>query len=250
MDAHLAVNQKKEVRDGISAIKKLPPKYRDALLAEMGGLLWMDKGSNPYLDARGVEYLHGEEIPYQTVDAAAKFVGTDGKVYSFSALGKEKMGKPKIQKNWQTAKLYIHRVGKEAIIKPFENTLKQMQEKYVDFWMKQMPPVYRDAFLVEACGLFHMPDGTSGLAGGEGQLELRGMMVPYKKTKEGALFMGTDGKEYNFTKLSRERYERIPLVNGLWLNGKYFMSLLGESTFLAAFDKEIETLRANAKAAK
>lgn len=90
-----AINTKMEASKGASSIKSLPRKYRDALLAELSGLLYMDDGRNPYLPETGYEIIEGEKVFYQRIDTAARFVASDGRVYNFAALAFDKMSKPK-----------------------------------------------------------------------------------------------------------------------------------------------------------
>lgn len=241
--SNMSANLKKDLKEGVLAIKRLPTKYKDALLAEAAGLLWMDNGKNPYKNDMGSDYIMGEAIPFVGVEKAAKFVGTDGKIYNFAALAREKMDKTKIQKNWLMAKYYLYHVGKEAILDSFESNIQLMQEKYIIYWKKKMPVKFRDAFLAEAHGLFHVGKNEPGTTGTEGEDTIRGIKIKYMHAKPGAKYVSTDGKEYDFKAVSKERYDHQPVVQALWVNGKYFMHLIGKDKFMEAFKEEISMMR-------
>lgn len=241
--SNMAVNLKKDLKEGVSAIKKLPPKYRDAVLAEAAGLLWMDNGKNPYTNETGTDHVMGESIPFVWVEKKAKFVGSDGKIYSFDALIRDKADKAKIQKNWRMAKYCLYHVGKEAILDSFESNIQQLQEKYVIHWKKQMPVKFRDAFLAEAYGLFHVGKNEPGTTGTEGEDNIRGLKIKYMHAKPDAKFVSTDGKEYDYKEVTKERCDHQPMVQALWVNGKYFMHIMGKEKFMAAFKEELSMLR-------
>lgn len=239
-----AINTKMEASKGASSIKALPRKYRDALLAELSGLLYMDDVRNPYLSTTGYEIIDGEKVTYQSIDTAARFIGTDGKVYNFAALAFDKMSKPSIQRSWQQSKLYISHVGKDEVLKTFENSIRLMQEKRAEFCLKNMPQKYKDAFLSECAQLLFLDNGESAITNEERSELIKGVRYTYRHVSPGAFFIGSDGKKYDFLAISKERYEKLNRVQTLWQEAKYMISLMGKEEFLLVFRADIAKLRA------
>lgn len=242
--ADVPVNMRKDVQKAVLCIKRLPGKYKEALLAEVYGLLYMNNGNDPFV-GEGADYIENERVPYKSTDNKASFIGTDGKVYNFNTLARDKEKKAKIQDNWIHAKLYLSHVGSKVVRPQLESVLRQMETKWMEFWLKQMPEKYLDAFIAEECGLMYEPGKKkSALTGEMGQESLRGINISYKRYSRDARFTSLDGKEYSFKEISKERYDHLPLVQGLWVNGRYFMFLMGPEKFLSFCAERVEKLKA------
>lgn len=238
------INVKAEASKGASCIKALPVRYREALLAEMSGLLYMDDGSDPYLPGTGYEIIDNQKVTYQNISSAAKFIGSDGKVYSFSAIAYDKMSKARVQKSWQQAKLYISHAGKDEVLRTFEKNIAVLKEKRAAFCLKNMPQEYKDAFLAENSHLLFLQNGESATTDELRSETIRGLKMSYHHIKPGAIFVGSDGRRYDFFALSKTRYEKLSRVQVLWQESKYVMSLMGKEEFLQLFRADIAKLRA------
>lgn len=245
-----AVNVKKDAQKGISAINKLPKMYREALLAEVEGLLYMDNGSDPISNTTGTDKIKGEEIKYKRPQSEARFIGSDGKVYNFITFAREKMKKPKVEENWLLAKLYINHAGKDAVMQAFGKQIHQLALQRGIYCLKNLPTEYRDAFLAEACELLFLDNGESAISDVEKTDLIKGEKIPYKRVMEGARFTGTDGQVYDFLKLGKERHENKPKIQGLWLDAKYIMHRVGKEALLNEFAKEVALLREKNKPAE
>ncbi len=241
--APMAVNVRKDAQRGIAAIKKLPKMYREALLAEVVGLLYMDDGSNAYSNAIGTDKVQGEKITYRTPRSDAKFIGSDGKVYHFGTFAREKKKKPQWESNWKQAKLYIHHAGKDAVMQAFDEQIRQLTLQRGVFCLKLFPQEYRDAFLSEVCGLLFLDNGESAVSDTEKSDFVRGEKIPYMKIKRGAKFVGTDGQIHDFWKLGVERRHNKPHIEAMWRDAKYAMYHVGREALLEDFAEEVAILR-------
>lgn len=113
----------------VSDLRGLPRDIRDALICEKAQFLYMEDGSSPYT-TKTKQWHKTEHVWFLPVKKQARFVGTDGKSYSFYSVI-DKVGKhEKWQQAWRRVKAGMEQMGEETVLAFFEKEVKKMEEYY------------------------------------------------------------------------------------------------------------------------
>ena len=119
-----------EVQQGRYFLKQMSPELRAALFAEMLGLLYLEDGQDAYTGRTLYSTIGGERVPYPEYRDGAKFVDTQGKVYSIAQVRAQGNERERAWRTWWFgAKLAMHRVGQDAIFEPFMAEIQAMREQ-------------------------------------------------------------------------------------------------------------------------
>lgn len=118
-----------EVRRGIYFLKQMNPELRQALFAEVLGLLYLDDGQDAYTGKTRYSTIGGERVPYPEYRAGAKFIDAQGKVHGIAEVRAEANARGKAWRTWWPGvKLNAYRAGQEAIFAPFKAEIEAMRE--------------------------------------------------------------------------------------------------------------------------
>ncbi len=254
-----AVNIKEETRKATNYLKKLKREEREAALAEMAGLLYMEDGSNAYTKEKGrdkVEVKVGKKVvekvsvPHRRVKQGALFVGSDGRVYNFYAALPQSSTNPHKRETWKLAKLYMYRAGKQAVSARFADNLAEMEVRRGIHFLQQMSPELRQALFAEALNLLFMDDGKSGYTGRTLHSTINGERVPFQEPRSGARFMDAQGVKRGFSQVRDEANKHGKAWHTWWPGVKLHMHHVGQEKILAPFAEEIQSMHKHAASRK
>ena len=251
------VNVKEHTRQVNSCMRKMPRAQREAVLAEMRGLLFMENGSSAYSSKRGSETVEVRQrgkvvekvrVPFNYVQQGAKYIGGDGKLYDFYAA---RRGNAALKQDvWKQAKLHIYRAGNEAAFEPFAEELQELEVQRGIYFLRQMTPVLRQALFAEMLGLLYLDGGQDAYTGKTKYSTISGERVPYPEYRNGARFMDAQGNEQGIAQVRAEENERGKAWRTWWPGVKLNMHRAGQKPILAPFRAEIKAMREHASKVK
>lgn len=252
--AAVPVNVREQAQKAASSLRQMPRVQREAALAEMKGLLFMENGSGAYSSKTGsetVEVRQGRKAigkakaPFRHVHQGAKFIGTDGKLYDFYAA--QRSGKGRKTDAWKQAKLHIHRAGAEAAFASFAEDLRELEVQRGIYFLRQMSPELRAALFAEVLGLLYLEDGRDAYTGKTLYTTIGGERVPYSEYREGARFADAQGKAHGIAQVRADADARGKAWRTWWPGVKLNMRRAGQEAILAPFKAEIKAMKGHAK---
>lgn len=238
-------------------LKALPAKVRDAWLAQYGGLLYMPDGANAYNGERSYRRYGTVSVKQQLVvhefKSDALFTDSKGEELNVSEVMSELAKTTKVRGALEHATWCASLVGEDDILCLFPKEMKAMRKFARDAQkrlaektetavkevsseeqslsaarLRQIPQTTREAILAEFLELTFMPNG-------EYPLDSR------KWTRQGAHFIGSDGKEYDF-------WHEHDLISGdLWSQIIQSIKAEGKDQAFAPFARDIEAMKAAAQ---
>lgn len=193
----------------------MPPVLRDAWLAETGGLLFLRNGKSAYTGQKKIDRSEaGYDVPHPGVVMGALFIDSEGKELKLhDVLGE-------YWDQWGRRYNILHTcaflTGKKEILElcPKEVSVMTKYRKMkvtnevsgapgaaeppsdIVGSLNAWPKLAREAFIAERLGLCYMPSGDSGY-------DSRAWV------REGARYVGADGKECDFWKNSNLMSDRM-----------------------------------------
>lgn len=253
-EAAVPVNVREHTRKVTSYLRQMTREQRDAVLAEMRGLLYMENGSSAYSSKSSseivVETVRGNEkmktrVPYRRVQQGAKFIGTDGKLYDFYAARLSVRGRS--VDIWQQAKLHIYRAGEDAAFAAYEKELRALEVQRGRYFLQQMRPELRAALFAEVLGLLYMEDGQDAYTGRTLYSTIGGERVPYSEYRKGAKFVDAQGKVHDIEAVRAAEKERGQAWRTWWPGVKLNMHRAGQEAIFAPYKAEIKAMKEKAK---
>lgn len=251
------VNVKEHTRQVNICLRKMPRAQREAVLAEMRGLLFMENGSSAYSSKRGSELVEVSQrgkvvekvrVPFNYVQQGAKFIGCDGKLYDFYAA---RRGNAALKQDvWKQAKLHIYRAGNEAAFEAFAEELQELEVQRGVYFLRQMTPVLRQALFAEVLGLLYLDGGQDAYTGKTKYSTISGERVPYPEYRNGARFMDAQGNEQGIAEARAAENERGKAWRTWWPGVKLNMHRAGQKPILAPFRAEIKAMREHTRKVK
>ncbi len=248
--AAVPVNVREHTQKVTSYLRQMPRAQREAALAEMKGLLFMENGSSAYSSKKGsetVEVKQGRKVigkakvPFRHVHQGAKFIGTDGKLYDFYAAQRSDKGRK--TDAWKQAKLHIYRAGADAAFTSFAEELRELEVQRGRYFLKQMSPELRAALFAEVLGLLYLEDGRDAYTGRTLYSTIGGERVPYPEYREGAKFVDAQGKVHGIAEVRAAANERGKAWRTWWPGVKLNMHRAGQDAILAPFKAEIKAMK-------
>ena len=249
----IPVNVREHTQKATSFLRQLPRAQREAALAEMRGLLFMEDGNSAYSSRTGsetVEVRQGRKVigktkvPFRYVQQGAKFIGTDGKLYDYYAAQRSDGGRKR--EAWKQAKLHIYRAGTDAAFIAFAEELKALEVQRGIYFLKQMRPELRAALFAEVLGLLYLDNGGDAYTGQTCYSTIGGERVPYQGYREGAKFVDAQGKAHSIAQVRAEENERGKAWRTWWPGVKLNMHRAGQDAILAPFKAEIKAMKEHA----
>lgn len=238
---------KDEVRKGVAALRGLSVTGRQACIAERLGLLFSLADASAY--AGSPKYQDNDRVHFYEVIPAARFVGSNGKVYNFYGEMHAAWEKKSKTKNgydlWVASKRAIGMVGDEALFISFASEITKMVQQMAKYHLKAMPQQLREAWLAEYGRLLYLPDG--GEAYGEpSKKERRGTFHLQHKIvdlspKDDAVFTDSQGRQLQFKQVLAEHFAQQRNA-WAWENMCWCAALVGEEDILRLFPKEMKQL--------
>lgn len=247
------VNVKEHTRQVNICLRKMQRAQREAVLAEMRGLLFMENGSSAYSSKRGSELVEVRQrgkvrVPFNYVQQGAKFIGGDGKLYDFYAA---RRGNAALKQDvWKQAKLHIYRAGNEAAFEAFAEELQELEVQRGVYFLRQMTPVLRQALFAEVLGLLYLDGGQDAYTGKTKYSTISGERVPYPEYRNGARFMDAQGNEQGIAEARAAENERGKAWRTWWPGVKLNMHRAGQKPILAPFRAEIKAMREHTRKVK
>ncbi len=187
----------------------MPLCSREAFLAELGGLLYLENGESVFagegadmlkLKHRGV-VVETVRVPYRTVNPAARYVGGNGREYAFftSLPGTGPSPNQQASETWHRAKLFMYRAGSKRVAELCREEIRRLENARAACFLRKMPPAFREALFAELLKLGYMPDGSPGFHNGirweyNGQSFRNGCHM-----RPGCMFRDAAGNEHDFT---------------------------------------------------
>lgn len=115
--------------------------------------------------------------------------------------------------------------------------------------LRGLPKMMREAWLAQQRGLLFCEDGRSPYTGGTGSEKVtikRGKKVEthrnsFKEVRREAVFIGTDGKLYNFRAVC-DQHSKDARKADKWKAAGFYTSRAGEKAALASFAEELQAL--------
>ena len=240
--AAVPVNVREHTQKVTSYLRQMPRAQREAALAEMKGLLFMENGSSAYSSKKGSEKVIGKaKVPFRHVHQGAKFIGTDGKLYDFYAAQRSDKGRK--TDAWKQAKLHIYRAGADAAFTSFAEELRELEVQRGRYFLKQMSPELRAALFAEVLGLLYLEDGRDAYTGRTLYSTIGGERVPYPEYREGAKFVDAQGKVHGIAEVRAAANERGKAWRTWWPGVKLNMHRAGQDAILAPFKAEIKAMK-------
>ncbi len=199
---------KKMERECVRAIKALPIRLREAFLAQKYQLLFVEGQGSPYDGVYATEepvYRRGkvirhERISFPRASSAARFVGSDGQVYHFYSVHGNA---PHAHKDWKQAGRTFHHIGAQVIYPHFKKELHELEIKRAEYFLKQMPPTHRQAFIAAMHELCYMPDGGRAYTKVYDE-DFCGEKLPTYAMVQGCAFIGADGSPIAYHRIMQE----------------------------------------------
>ncbi len=229
-------------------LRKSPKRQREASLAEMAGLLFMEKegyaysgnGSEVVEVRRGGAVVERVHVPFDTVKGGARFIGSDGKLYDYYEIGPHASRKKSATNEaWKMGKLYTYRADKENVFPFFARELADLENKRSIYLLQRMPARYRQAMFAEILHLLYMEDGSPAYDGTSQTYDFYGKRIAYESFKRGAQYLGADGKVWDYFEVwEPEKGERI----FYWDCVKLCIRNQGYDKIFAPFREEIEAM--------
>ncbi len=247
-DSPLPADMKAAAQRAAVWLKKSPKRQREASLAEMAGLLFMEKGGYAYSGSgsevvevkRGGILVEKVHVPFDTVKGGARFVGSDGKLYDYYETGPHASRKKNnTNEAWKQGKLYAYRANKENVFPFFEKELADLEIKRSIYLLRRMPARYRQAMFAEILHLFYMEDGSEPFDGVRKTYDFYGTRIAYESFRRGVKYYGADGKVWDYFDVwEPEKGERI----FYWDCVKLCIRNHGYEKIFAPFRTEIEAM--------
>ncbi len=199
---------KKLERECVRAIKALPTRLREAFLSQKFQLLFLEGQGNPYdgvYTSNEPVYRRGEVIRHETISfprasSAARFVGSDGQVYHFYTVHGNS---PLAHKDWKQAGRTFHHTGTQVIYPHFKKEIRELETKRAEYFLQQMPPRHRQAFIAAVLDLCYMPDGRTPVRR-EYDEDFCGEKLPTREMAQGCAFIGADGTPVAYHQVMNE----------------------------------------------
>ncbi|MGN0836590.1 MAG: hypothetical protein ACI4OS_04045 [Akkermansia sp.] len=252
--AEIPVNVREHTQKVTSYLRQMPRAQREAALAEMRGLLFMENGSSAYSSKTGsdtVEVRQGRKVigktkvPFRQVHQGAKFIGTDGKLYDFYAAQRSDRGRE--TDAWKQAKLHIYRAGVDAAFTSFGGELRELEVQRGRYFLRQMSPELRAALFAEVLGLLYLEGGGNAYTGKTCYSTIGGERVPYPEYRSGAKFVDAQGNVHGIAEVRAEANEQGKAWRTWWPGVKLNMHRAGQDAILAPFRAEIKAMREQSK---
>ncbi len=199
---------KKLERECVRAVKSLPLRLREAFLAQKYQLLFLEGQGSPYdgvYTSNEPVYRRGEVIRHETISfpraaSAARFVGSDGQVYHFYTVHGNA---PQAHKDWKQAGRTFHHTGAQVIYPHFKKEIRELENKRAEYFLQQMPPRHRQAFIAAMLELCYMPDGRPAFARVYEE-DFCGEKLPTYEMVQGCAFIGADGTPVAYHQVMNE----------------------------------------------
>ncbi len=199
---------KKLERECQRAVKSLPLRLREAFLAQKYQLLFLEGQGNPYdgiYTSNEPVYKRGQVIRHETISfpraaSAARFVGSDGQVYHFYTVHGNA---PQAHMDWKQAGRTFHHTGAKVMYPHFKKEIRDLELKRAEYFLEQMPPRHRQAFIAAMYELCYMPDGSPGFSKIYEE-EFCGEQLPTYLMKQGCAFIGADGAPVSYHQVMKE----------------------------------------------
>ena len=254
-DVNIEDYPKEEIKKGVLALKALPITGKECCIAEKMGLVFSPSSGSAYEhDLLSNEVEHTK---YYKVKQDAQYIGTNGKLYSFSkemhgAWNKKTLGKNN-KDSWIEAKQAIGATGEDAIFAAFAKDVTKLAQQTAKYHLKSLPTKLRDAWLAQYGGMLYMPDGSDAYDGEDsyrrhGTVSVKQQVV-VRKFKPEALFMDSKGEELNAQEV-KDNLSKTDKVRSAIGHITWCASLVGAEDILSLFPKEVKAMRKHAKEAQ
>ena len=257
---------RKTISGGKATLKSLPKITREALMAQMLGLLFKeDDDYTPYIiDKKSKSYNF---LLYEA-SGKAQFVDSEGKVRYYS----QATTLPNSKIEWPGCiTLCVAKYGTDTIFGDYADDIQKMCCNTIKHKMKDIPAITKLAWLAETAGLMYTKGSEpvynenkhlciggslfmirslySGVLcnriwryGGYDTLDQHHSIrwFIYKEAQPNAFFLDTEGKEHTKKEAWNEMEEKAEKTMELLL---WCASLIGGEDVLALYPKEVEALR-------
>lgn len=118
-----------EVQRGIYFLRQMSPVLRQALFAEVLGLLYLEGGQDAYTGKTKYSTISGERVPYPEYRNCAKYMDAQGNEQGIAEVRTAENERGKAWRTWWPGvKLNMHRAGLKPILAPFKAEIKAMRE--------------------------------------------------------------------------------------------------------------------------
>ncbi len=118
-----------EIQRAIYFLRQMEPELRQALFAEMMGLLYLEGGTEAYTGEVLYSTIDGERVPYQGYRKGARFRDSMGSSRSIEQVRSEASKRGKAWRTWWPGvKLHIHHVGHKEIFAAFKDEIQAMRK--------------------------------------------------------------------------------------------------------------------------
>lgn len=224
-EVNIAPEQKAEVRKAISALKALGKKYRQAVIAEKLGLLFMPSGEAAYSSTAKTSVT--EKVRFYQATTGCHYIASDGKEYDFSTIIDEKAKDSKKQQAWIQAKKSIYSAGDAAVFTELKKEVSDMVLVLARRHYMRMPAKARYAFVavmngnVQGVGPQMVKERVDGTD--------ENIEVPVYPS--GAKFTGKDGQEYTIASVMEELKEKR--LDRAWKQLLWCCELIGKKDILS-----------------
>ena len=209
----------------VATFKQVPQSAREAKLAAMLGICYMEDGSK------------ATQSQNNYVRTGAKFIGSDGKVYDF------KEEQAKVYQHWSALSAAdADEAEKMAVYQAMPEVITQLLLQNAAHHLKAMPELVRDAWICELYGLYFIEGGTqSAYTGGSDSSPMaNGFRLPYKDIRGNSLFRDTKGVTHPW----RDRQAYWNTWMWRWNICQFCAAMLGIDKVLSAcVPDEANTLR-------
>ncbi len=242
-----AGNPKVLIRESMHDLQRLGVRQREAFIAEMYNLLFMEGAGSPF-NGQGSEnvdvikrgkVVRTVNIPYRAVVRGACFIGSNGTLYDYYETGPHaRDSDPRVRELWLQAKRSFHLAGKQRMAPHLAKQIKELETRRAVHLLGLMPPLYRQALFAELYGLCYMENGTDAHAA-TADYELEGEHISHKAVKAGAQFLDAEGIAHDFHRTHRAEH---PGRSYHWECVK-FCYLHGHMEAFTPFREEVEAMR-------
>ncbi len=242
---------KKIERECVRAIRALPLRLREAFLAQKFQLLFVEGKGSPYdgvYTSNEPVYRRGAVIRHETISfpraaSAARFVGSDGHVYHFYTVHGNA---PQAHKDWKLAGRTFHHTGPDAIQVHFQKEIRELEYRQAEYFLKQMPPTHRQAFIALIHELCYMPSGGPAFTRVYEE-DFCGYKLPTYAMVKGCAFIGADGKPVDYHQVMAEMEQTRGFFHWKSLRLVWFH---GCKKMLQPYQEEVEAMRQHHAALK
>lgn len=224
-EVNIAPEQKAEVRKGVSALKALGRKYRQAVIAEKLGLLFMPSGEAAYSSTAKTSVT--EKVRFYPPATGCHYISTDGKEYDLRTIIDEKDRDPKKRQAWIQAKQSIYTAGDAAVFAELKKEVTDMVLVLARRHYMRMPAKARYAFRAM------LEENVAGAEPVRVKQQVDGMDVnmTVMEYPGAAKFSGKDGHEYAWAEIMDELKDK-KLDRG-WKQMLWCCELIGKKDILA-----------------